>query len=639
MAFIRSTRAPRGKEKEVSMRRHRFTVLIPLGFALSTAAGQEEKPAPKAPPTVAHVKISGDLGERNAPEVPFGRPPLTYRGLLEILKKAEADPLVRAVILEVKEPSVGMARLQGIRQALVRLRSGGKKLYVHTEELTQPGMVLASLADRLSIPESGLILLPGVSAEVLYLKNLFALLGIDWLVIQQKEYKSAFESFVRDRMSPELREVLEGMLDQNYQTLVENISSGRRIPAERVREAIDQAIITPQRARELGLVDAVEYRDEFEAAIRKDLGGEITLRQNYGRGSRDLEVGNPFVLFAQLMKVFSPPERRRGDPTPKIAIVYAEGPIMSGKSQGSPFGGAGTVGSVTLVKAIEEAAGDDSVKAIVLRIDSPGGSGTASDVIWRSLMRAREKKPVIASLSDVAASGGYYLAMGAQYIVAEPTTITGSIGVIAARPNLERLLGFWGVRAERIQRGRNAGIFDVFREPSDGERGTLTDYVSGFYREFVGKVARSRGLPEEEVEKVARGRVWTGLQAKERHLVDELGGLELAMEIARKRANLPEDAAPRVIEYPEPPDFFEILSESFEMRTFLGALAQAAQGFSPGGTAPGNNVTAWGSLPGAALASFSAVPELRVMVERLWQLRSLSGEPVLAILPFEVLLR
>ncbi|MGH9362499.1 MAG: signal peptide peptidase SppA, partial [Thermoanaerobaculia bacterium] len=538
------------------------------------------------------------------------RPPLTYRGLLEVLRKAEGDPAIRGVLLEIREPDIGMAKIEGVRSALARLKQSGKKLYVHAEELGTAGMVLAAGADRLGMPEGGVVMLPGVSAEVLYLKGLFGVLGIDWLVIQEKEYKSAFESFVRERMSPELREVLDAILDQRYQAIVAAVAEGRRVPPQRVKEAIDEAILPPARAKELGLIDSVEYRDQFLKAIEGELGGEVAVRKDYGRGSRELDLANPFALFGQIIKLLSPPEGRAGGGDPAIAVVYAEGPITSGKSQASPFGGAGTVGSETLVKAIDEAAGDEAVKAIVLRVDSPGGSGLASDVIWRALWRARERKPVIASLSDVAASGGYYIAMAAHQIVAEPGTITGSIGVIAARPSLERLLGFWGVRVERLQRGRNAGLFDIWSAPGDSEREALAAYVGGFYREFVAKVARSRGLGLEEVANAARGRVWTGAQAKERKLIDELGGLDHALELARKRAGLPEGTALRVVELPEPPNLFESLSEAFEMRLRLGEMRP-----------------------------FLLASEGRELLSRILQLQALAREPALAILPFEVRIR
>jgi protease IV len=609
-----------------------LVLAISLAGSPTARADDDEKKAPaKSGPALAEVKISGDLGDRRAPEMPFGKPPLTYRGLLEILKKAGSDPAIQGVLIVPGDVELGAAKLQGIREALQKLRQAGKKIYVYAESLDTPEALMASLADRIAMPESGVVSLPGVGAEVLYLKGLFGLLGIDWFVVQEKEYKTAFESFVRDGMSKEQREVLGGIIDQRYDMIVDAISSGRRIPADKVRQAIDEAILVPERARELGLIDGVEYRDQFDEALKNELGGELAFHHDYGRESREIDVSNPFALFAQVLKMLSASERKSSDPTPKLAIVYAEGAITSGKSQSSPFGGGGIVGSETLVKAIDEAAADASIKAIVLRIDSPGGSGLASDMIWRALMRAREKKPVVASMSDVAASGGYYIAMAAHVIVAEPTTITGSIGVIAARPSLDRLLGFWGVKAERIARGRNAGLNDLLNEPSDSEKETLTAFVAGFYEKFVDKVAKSRGMDRGHVEKSAHGRVWTGAQAKERGLVDELGGLERAMEIARKRAGLPDGADLRVVEYPEAPSFLESLSESFEARAAAGAWAATLSGVlgagSPsGGPRPG---------PGALLG----LPGGRSLLGRLWQIRFLCGERALAILPFEIEVR
>jgi protease IV len=590
---------------------------------------KEKKDEHASAQAIAHLKLSGDLGDRPTPDVPFGRPPLTYRGFLDVLRKAQADSDVAAVFVELKDPQLGFTKVAETREALRQLRSSGKKVYLYAEELTGPGAVLAASADKVAMPEGGMVLMPAVSAEVVYLKGLFEVIGVDWLVFQEKEYKTALESFIRDKMSPELREVLDGILDQRYESIVGAIAAGRKLPPERVKETIDEGILSASRAKELGLIDLVQYRDEFEAAMSKEVGEEAAIRRDYGRAKSELDLSNPFALFSQIAKALGGPERRH-DASPKIAIVYAEGIITSGKSQSSPFGGGGgTMGSETLVKAIDEAAGDASVKAIVLRVDSPGGSGLASDVIWRALMRAREKKPVVASMSELAASGGYYISMAAQVIVAEPETLTGSIGVIAARPSLRRLLGFWAVRTERLQRGKNAGLLDVLSDPDEPELKALKAFTSGFYKEFVAKVARSRNLPEEEVERVARGRVWTGLQAKERKLVDELGGLDKAIEIAKKRAGLAAEARVRLAEYPEPPDFFEALGDLFETR---------ASTRGPGGLDLEAVLRLAGGRPEstAALGLLAALPEARDLLGRVWQLALLSREPALAILPFEL---
>jgi protease IV len=611
----------------------RFPIVIAAALAVTVitaaahAADDGEKaaaPASAKPPVlaVAQVKLHGDLADQMAPDLPFGRPPLTYRAFLEILKKAETDPAIQAVLLEPRGLEIGAAKVQGIREALGRLRHSGKKVYVFAEDLDTAGMVIAASADRVVMPESGTLALEGPAAEVPYLKGLFDLLGIQWLVVQEKEYKTAFEGFVRDRMSPAMREELTAIIDQRYEETIDAIALGRRIAAEKVREAIDRTLIPAAKARELGLVDRIQYRDQFEEDLRKDLGGPVTVRQDYGREAKELDVSNPFALFGQMVRILSGTETRKKETGPRIALIYAEGTITSGKSQGSPFGGDGMVGSDTLVKAIDEAAGDDGVKAIVLRIDSPGGSGAASDMIWRALVRARERKPVIASMSDVAASGGYYIAMAAQTIVAEPGTLTGSIGVIAARPSLARLLGFWGVRVERVARGKNAGLMDIFSDPDDAEKETLTSFVADFYKDFVAKVAKSRALPVEEVEKVARGRVWTGAQARERKLVDELGGLERAIEIAREKAGIDAGTKVRISEMPSAPSFLESLTEGLDVRA--AARIAAALESRGGAGAPS---------PLSALLGFHRG---KALLARALRLVALCDEGILAITPIEI---
>jgi protease-4 len=358
------------------------------------------------------------------------------------------------------------------------------------------------------------------------------------------------------------------------------IAEGRGIPRSTVERAIDRGFQTPEEARRCGLVDAVEYQDQFKSWLESQYPGKkLEILTKYGRPQgADLDLNNPFAVFTQIAQLMNPKtDDKGGEKAPRIALIYAVGAITSGKSQVDPFSGASSsMGSETMVAAIRKAAEDDSVKAIVMRVDSPGGSGLASDMIWREVVRAKAKKPFVVSMSDVAGSGGYYIAMAADSIIAEPTTLTGSIGVVSMFIDMTRLIRRVGINVETVSRGKSAGMFSPFTRKSDEQRQRFAGYMEAFYRDFVSKVAEGRGMSFEDTEKLARGRVWTGRQAKEIGLVDELGGLELAFSLARKKAGLPEDC--EVIELPQPRNFFEVLSEMFGGGGLIGLTGSDRDG-------------------------------------------------------------
>jgi protease-4 len=415
-------------------------------------------------------------------------------------------------------------------------------------------------------------------------------------------------------MSPACREVLDGLVESVYQSVLEMISTNRSVPKEKVAEAVDRAILSAAEVKELGLIDEVAHRDHFWEDVKADLDvKKVKLLKNYGQKSLQLDTQNPFALFRVLIEAFSPPAKR-SSPRPKIAIVYANGMIMSGKSQASPFGGQVTMGSETMVEAIKTAADDATVKAIVLRIDSPGGSGTASDAIWRAVVEAKAKKPVVASMADVAASGGYYIAMGTSRIVAEPETITGSIGVVSALINMKGTLDLLGIHPERISRGKNAESFSSFADPAKVSMEPLRKVMEGFYWQFVEKAAAGRGKTKDEIHAVAQGRVWTGRDALQKGLVDELGGLDRALQTARELAGVSAEEKLETLELPAPPNIFESLSEAFGMES----LARGT------------------GLSAPELRSLAAVPELREALQKAACLLEAARDRVVLLMPFEV---
>jgi protease-4 len=331
-----------------------------------------------------------------------------------------------------------------------------------------------------------------------------------------------------------------------YGRYVERIANGRSKSSDDMKALIDNAPYTANQAKDNGLIDGVAYQDEVEKELNKRLGYKDSDELHIARGSEYRQISQESLGL------------NKGD---KIAIVYAAGDITSGKSQ---FGGNGeeTIGSDSLVKTLNEVRDDKDIKAIVLRIDSPGGSGLASDIIWRAVESAKAKKPVVVSMGDVAASGGYYIACNANKIVAQPSTITGSIGVVGGKPVIKGFYDWIGVTNEYVLRGKNAGMFRESEKFSDTERKKFEEFLNTTYQDFITKVGKGRGKSKEEIDTIGQGRVWTGKQGKENGLVDEYGGLDRAIEIAKQLAKIPADKGVQRVVMPQPPTFFEELMNS-----------------------------------------------------------------------------
>ncbi|MBI4603384.1 MAG: signal peptide peptidase SppA [Planctomycetes bacterium] len=591
-----------------------------LGQEAVAPKGKEEKKDEKKEErvaTVVQLRLRGEYAEALPEQNPFGPSPLHFRGLLEVMRRAKDDPEVRAIYLKSETPWLGLSQVREVLAALKDFRSAGKKIYAFAEDPGTVDLLLLSAASRIEAPESAMVFLPGVSAEALYFKPLLDKLGVKLLVSHVGAYKSAFENYSRESMSPELREVLEGIVGAHYGALQEIIAEGRGIPRERVAEAIDRGFLSARDLLELGLVDEVADKEHFWGDVKADLDVEkLKILTSYGRKSFELDPQNPFALFRLLMEALSPP-KKRGSAAPKVALVYANGVIVSGKSQSSPFGGPGVLGSDTLVEALKGAAGDASVKAIVVRIDSPGGSGLASDAIWRAVLDAKAKVPVVASMSNIAGSGGYYIAMGASRILAQPETITGSIGVVSALPNVKGTMDLLGIRVETVSRGKHAGTFSPFADPEKVDLAPLAKLMEDFYWQFVDKAAQGRGKTRDEIHAVAQGRVWTGRDALERGLVDEIGGLRRALEVARELAGVGPEEKLEVLELPHPPSFVEAISEAFG----LSRLAAAA------------------GLSRLELGALAALPEARAAVEGALRLLRVASEGTVLLVPFEVRVR
>ncbi|WP_327589149.1 signal peptide peptidase SppA [Nonomuraea sp. NBC_00507] len=453
--------------------------------------------------------------------------------VLSGLRKARQDSRVKALIVKIGTAPLGLAMVQELRQAVIQFRASGKLTVAFSETFGEFGggtvpYYLASAFERVCLQPSGDVGLTGVALEQRFLKGALTKLGVGFEAGQRHEYKTAPNTFTQDHMTEAHRESMGRIVESVTETMIAGIADGRRLDAGKVRELIDRGPFTAVEAKDAGLVDELAYRDEVYDEVKKAAGGEAHLQyvSRYARAAAVRKLPHPLA--------------------DGIALVHGTGMIKTGRSGRSPLGGGGAMGSDTISAAFRAARRDEHIKAVVFRVDSPGGSYVASDTVWREVSLTRKVKPVIVSMGDLAASGGYFVSMAADVIVAQPGTLTGSIGVYGGKPVFSELLGKMGINSEMVAEGANAGMFSTSRSFSPEQWERINAWLDRIYDDFVAKVAESRKLTRERTHELARGRVWTGADAQSGGLVDELGGLEDALALARKRAGLAEDAPVRM---------------------------------------------------------------------------------------------
>lgn len=440
-----------------------------------------------------------------------------YLRTLLTLDEAERDPDVEGVLLKIEGSGLGLGRAAELRQAVLRLKKKGKKVYAYLLSATDAEYLVASTADQIYAAHDAMLQLDGLSASALFFGGTAEKLGVSFDVARSGEFKTAPDMFNKTEMSPEQRTAIDAYLDTDQRLLDEAIGEARGLAPETLQAAIDEGLKSMRRAKELKLVDEILAPAEIE---------------------RRLEQAMPGVRAAA--KAGDDARSGRWGKRPQIAVLPVLGNIAGGEDgPADPFGLAGpTAGAKTFIRSLEALVRDPAVRAIVLRIDSPGGDGMASDLMYRAVLEAKKKKPVVASMGDVAASGGYYVAMGAEEVWAQPTTITGSIGVFVLKPSLQKLGESLGVHRETIRRGAQSGVFDVWEPWTPAQAESAQRWVDDFYETFIAEVAESRRMQKAQVDAVARGRVWAGVDAKEKGLVDQLGGLADAIASAKGRAGI-----------------------------------------------------------------------------------------------------
>lgn len=505
--------------------------------------------------TVLSLKFNLPLTEREY-EDPFADLPIfpgrisSSIGMIEMkqaIERAKTDPKIEGIYIEAPYVISGFGKIEEIREALEDFEKSGKFVIAYSEFSTEGGYYIASVANKVYLNPAGIFEFNGLTAELLFLKDMFKKLEIDPLIFRVGQYKSAVEPFIRSDMSDENRQQYTSFLNSIYTEMISDIARTRNINSDSLRSISDNmSAKNPKDAKALGLVDDLMYEDQVKSEIRGKLGLNEDAKIN-------------FLSYSKYNKSFTSKYSSE-----KIAVIVASGDIVMGEGEQD------NIGSDVFAKDIREARNNDRVKAIVLRVNSPGGNYIASDVIWREISEAVKVKPVIASMSDYAASGGYYIAMACDTIIADPNTITGSIGVFRIQFTMQDFLkNKLGITSDRVNTGKYSDMNTIFRPMSEAEKEIIQKEVEDTYSAFVAKAAQGRNLPEEEIRKLGSGRVWTGSQAKENGLVDLLGDYDDAIKLAAQMAGI-EDYA--LIYYPEQKTLLQQFFSDVSEETRITAL-------------------------------------------------------------------
>ncbi len=580
-----------------------FAVVLLISVSASAdeaAKGASQKNAERKTKTDwAEIKLTGSYPEHQQMPGLFGDIVEGLSACMDRLHQAARDKSIKGVILHIDGVEIGWARLNELQSAIAEVKAAGKPIWARMNDGTNKDYLLAASCDRILMPESGTLMLTGLRAEIMFYKNLFEMLDVKAEMLRVGAFKSAAEPYTRSEMSPEFRQEMEEILDDYYATMVTQIATGRKLPEEKVQAIIDEGLLSASRAKELGLIDDVAYHDQISSLIANgDESLDVRIREDYRKKKASAELD----LFT-IMELLSGGSSQSTSTRPRIAVLRLEGAIVSGNGPMSLFSEA-LISSDRIVPLIEKLGKDDNVKAIILRVDSPGGSALASDLIWRALEATN--KPVIASMGDTAASGGYYISMGADAIFAEPGTLTGSIGVLGGKIALDGLMKKFGVTTSIIHRGKNSGVMSSNAAFSDSEREAMQKMLNTVYDLFTKKAAEGRHMEHAALEALARGRVYTGRQAKEIGLVDQLGTLADAVAYTRKFVG--DDAGKLELE--------DLPKAQSPLEMLMGQTNSSSQ-----------PLAAW-----AALLPESARPALR----HFSVLQQIADEPVLMILPFDV---
>ncbi|MGN6368061.1 MAG: signal peptide peptidase SppA [Phycisphaerae bacterium] len=533
-----------------------------------TAVPATSVPAGKA--KIAHIKLSDQLLERpnsfqfSLSTLSGNEKSTALSSLIVTLDKAKKDSTLSGVFLDLSAFSLTLNQSQELGTLLTALRHSGKRVAVYSSDYDTATYLLASYADTVIMPENGNILIPGVGLQMLFFKGTLDKLNLQPDFVQIGKYKGAEEPFMRTSASDEYKAQINKLVDGMYSEILSTVSTNRpNLDQDAVKKAIDEAWLTGKHAKELGLVDQTLTRDKVNAWLDSQFPNGAALVENYGKPKQqELDLNNPFAIFSLFGEKPKPRVTQ-----PAVAVIYAVGEILPdfvGGEDSSDY-----VTPAGIRNAVDKALKDDNIKAIVLRVDSPGGSASASDEIWSVLHDADKKKPVTISMGRLAASGGYYISCSGRSITADPATITGSIGVVAGKIVIKGLTDKIGLNIEPVTRGKHAMMLSMMTPFSDEERDFLKKSMTDTYGVFTSRVTSARGNKIPNLEDVAQGRLFTGIQAKDAGLVDNVGTLNDTILAAAKNAHIENNFQIEVL--PEPKTLADILRESLnaDVRTPL----------------------------------------------------------------------
>jgi len=514
-----------------------FLASIFVASMVSLATKQEVVIEPNS---VLHLTLDKAIPERS-PAAPFAFSSTDFfrttnvPGLLEtldLIKKAAEDDNIKGIYLDLSDIPSGLATLEEIRNELLEFKKSGKFIYAYGEVYSQKAYYMASVADHICVNPEGAIDFKGLTGEVMFLKGMLEKLDINAQIIRHGKYKSAIEPFISDKMSEANKEQTITYIGAIWNHMVKQISESRKISIDKLMLVADSlSLQTAEDAVEYGFADQAAYKDQFTGMLKSKVG---------------LEENGKLKLVSLNKYKENKPEKGVKRSKNKIAVIYAVGSIAGGEGDDE------SIGSERISKAIRKARLDSTVKAIVFRINSPGGSALASDVIWREVALAKEVKPVIASMGDLAASGGYYIACAADTIIANPTTLTGSIGVFGIIPDFQKFFNNkLGITFDHVKTNTNSDYISVTRPMTSYETKVLTNNIERIYTTFIGHVSEGRSMTTANVDSIGQGRVWSGIDGLRINLVDETGGLRKAIEVAVSMAKLDDY---RIVSYPEQKD-------------------------------------------------------------------------------------
>jgi protease-4 len=541
-----------------------LAAVILFFVAVRVAASFGEKNTKVADNSTLILKLEGAVPEKPPTEFPIpflqDQTPLSMPQIWEMLHKASTDNKVKAILIEPHSLAAGFSQLQEIRQLLVDFKKSGKPLIAFLRNPGTREYYLASAADKIYLTPEDSLDLKGIHLEPLFLKGALDKLGVRMDVVHAGKYKDAGDMFTQTTMTPETREVLNNVLDQLYGDMVATIASGRKKTPEEVKAIIDQGPFMADAAKANGLIDTLAYEDQVADEVAKSLGQKA------------------LVKLSQKTYANTP-----GPTGKRIALIVGQGEILRG-SGNSAFGEQDGIISEPFMKLIRDVENDSSIKGAILRVDSPGGDGIASDDILHEAKNLSKKKPLVISMGDLAASGGYFISMTGDPIVAYPNTITGSIGVIFMKPNLHGLYDKLGIQKDILQRGRYSDLDSDYVQMTDDEQAKIRTQIDQFYKVFVSRVADGRKKPFDQIQELAQGRVWMGAQAKQNGLVDELGGLDKAIEMVKKKAGIGANENITLVTYPGKKTIFDLMNKASDDNPAIDMRIKKLLGNVPLGT-------------------------------------------------------